>query len=83
MQSNFNHYIINIMKKNLLLAIATVLAFVSCSKDADLFEGPQPELKPTAEDIKANFKNVCGVEYGPNQDWVTTTSGSVDRKSVV
>ena len=68
------------MKKNLLLAIATVLAFVSCSKDADLFEGPQPELKPTAEDIKANFKNVCGVEYGPNQDWVTTTSGSVNVK---
>ena len=66
------------MKKNLLLAIAIVLAFVSCSKDADLYEGPQPELKPTAEDIKANFKNVCGVEYGPNQDWVTTTSGSVN-----
>lgn len=68
------------MKKNLLYVAMGMLVLASCSRDVDLYDEPVNQKTITAEDIKANFKNVCGVEYSPNQDWVTTTSGSVNVK---
>ena len=64
------------MKKVLLFAASGLLLFNSCSKDLDLYEEPTTNI--TADDIKANFKSITGIEYGPNMDWNTTTSGQVD-----
>ena len=67
------------MKKVLLFAASGLLLLNSCSKDLDLYEDPVvPTTEVTAEDIKSNFKNITGVEYSPNMDWTTITSGQVD-----
>ena len=67
------------MKKVLLFAASGLLLLNSCSKDLDLYEDPVvPTTEVTAEDVKSNFKNITGVEYSPNMDWTTITSGQVD-----
>ena len=70
------------MKK--LLSIA-VLGFVlsSCVKGVDGIEpAPTPDPIPdptgvTDEEIKANVEKVFGTSFSPNQDWKSTTNGTV------
>ena len=35
----------------------------------------------TEEDIQANFEKIFGVPYSTEQDWITTTKGSVSVKA--
>ena len=66
------------MKKIVCIASVCLLAFASCSRDIDLYEGPAPVAEKSAED-KANdnaFK-VFGIHFDPNQDWCSTVSGEV------
>ena len=71
------------MKKLLSLAILGLVLLSSCVKG---FDGTEPEPTPTPdptptgvtdEDIKANFENIFGVSYSTEQDWITTTKGTV------
>ena len=71
------------MKK--LLAIAVLGLFLtSCVKGFDGIEpeptptpDPSPSSGVTEEDIQANFEKIFGVPYSTEQDWITTTKGSV------
>lgn len=75
------------MKK--LLAIAVLGLFLtSCVKGVDGMEpeptptpDPSPSSGVTEEDIQANFEKIFGVPYSTEQDWITTTKGSVSVKA--
>lgn len=66
------------MKKSVIFAIACI-TLASCSRDIDLYEGPQPQQVSDAE-IKANVEKIFGTSFDPNQDWNITTSGKVTMK---
>ena len=70
------------MKKLLTFAVLGFVLF-SCVKGFDGVE-PEPTPEPTPntsgvseEDIKSNFEKIFGVSYSPEQDYVTTTKGTV------
>lgn len=62
------------MKKSVIFAIASI-ALASCSRDIDLYEGPQPENNEAA--VKANLEKIFGGMYDSNHDWRTITSGQL------
>ena len=62
------------MKKSVIFAIACI-TLASCSRDIDLYEGPQPENNEAA--VKANLEKIFGGMYDPNHDWRTITSGQL------
>ncbi len=64
------------MYKKLFFA-AVLLTLVSCSKDFDIYEGPQQPTQSTEADVKSNFKSLFGVDYAADMDWSTTTTGQV------
>jgi hypothetical protein len=74
------------MKKFLSLAALGLVLLSSCVKG---FDGMEPEPTPTPdpssgvteEDIQANFEKIFGVPYSTEQDWITTTKGSVNVKA--
>ena len=76
------------MKKFLSLATLGLVLLTSCVKG---FDGMEPEPTPTPdpspssgvteEDIQANFEKIFGVPYSTEQDWITTTKGSVNVKA--
>ncbi|MEE3416732.1 MAG: DUF4842 domain-containing protein [Prevotella sp.] len=78
------------MKKFLSLATLGLVLLSSCVKG---FDGMEPEPTPTPtpdpspssgvteEDIQANFEKIFGVPYSTEQDWITTTKGSVNVKA--
>lgn len=70
------------MKKLLTLA---VIGFVlsSCVKGFDGIEPeptptPEPNTGVTAEQIKENFEKIFGASFSPEQDWITTTKGTIN-----
>ena len=73
------------MKKLLSIAALGLLVLTSCSKGFDVVE-PDPTPTPTSntpssgvtdDDIKANVAKVFGTSFSANQDWNSTTSGTV------
>ena len=68
------------MKKFLSLATLGLVLLSSCVKG---FDGTQPEPNPdpskgvTEEDIKKHAEDILGFTIPSNQDWNSTTSGSV------
>lgn len=70
------------MKKLLTFAVLG-LVLSSCVKGFDGVE-PEPTPEPTPnttgvseEDIKANVEKIFGTSFSPNQDWKSTTNGTV------
>ena len=61
------------MKKGLFIFTIGALVLTGCSSN-DGFGGQQGQPK---DEIADNVKNVFGVTFDPNQDWCTTTSGTV------
>lgn len=60
------------MKKIVFYSLCA-LAFVSCSKEKDLYDGNA--VDKTA--IDKNVQNVFGTQFDPNQDWKMITTGKV------
>lgn len=60
------------MNKSVLFAVACLMMLASCSQNVDLYDESANE-----EEIKGNAKNVFGVDFAPNQDWCTVTSGEL------
>ncbi len=54
------------------MCVLTVAA--SCSKVADVYDGPQ---EPSKEEISRNVTDVFGVQFDDNQDWAMMKSGTV------
>ena len=76
------------MKKLLSLATLGLVLLSSCVKGLDGMEpeptptpDPSPSSGVTEEDIQANFEKIFGVPYSTEQDWITTTKGSVSVKA--
>lgn len=72
------------MKKLLSLAVLGLVLLTGCTKGFDIVEPtPDPTPDPTPSngtsdaDIRANFEKIFGVSYSDNQDWITTTKGTV------
>ena len=80
-------------KKNILAVSLGLLLLSSCSKEKDLYEGPQEESQTnnqvTPEQIQQNVLNTFGVTFPSDQDWTTTVKSSVtvtadaDLKNIV
>ena len=67
------------MKKLLSLAVVSLILLSSCVKG---FDGSEPTPDPTPsgvtdEEIKSHAENILGFTIPDNQDWNTTTSGTV------
>lgn len=62
------------MNSKILVALVSMMLFVSCSHDYDLY---QPPVDSAEEKIKSNVENVFGVTFDPNHDWRTTASGEL------
>lgn len=70
------------MKKLLTFAVLG-LVLSSCTKGIDFVEPeptptPEPNTGVTAEDIKSNFEKIFGASFSPEQDWITTTKGTIN-----
>ena len=72
------------MKKLLTVAVLG-LVLSGCTKGIDYVEPeptptptPEPNTGVTAEDIKANFEKIFGASFSPEQDWITTTKGTIN-----
>jgi len=72
------------MKKLLTFAVFG-LVLSGCTKGFDSVEPeptptptPEPNTGVTAEDIKANFEKIFGASFSPEQDWITTTKGTIN-----
>lgn len=64
------------MKKTILYAVFGSLLLSGCVKG---FDGTEPEPNPgvTDEEIKSHAEQILGFSIPDNQDWNTTTSGTV------
>lgn len=61
------------MKKGLFIFTIGALVLTGCSSNDGFGEQP----KQPKNEVADNVKNVFGVTFDPNQDWCTTTSGTV------
>lgn len=72
------------MKKLFSFAVLGLVLLTGCSKGIE-YLGPEPEPTPepqpssgvTAEEIKKHAENVLGVAIPADQDWISTTKGSL------
>lgn len=72
------------MKKLLTFAVFG-LVLSGCTKGFDSVEPeptptptPEPNTGVTAEDIKSHFEEIFGASFSPEQDWITTTKGTIN-----
>lgn len=68
------------MKKLMTLAVIGLVLLSSCVKGVDGIEpepNPEPDQGVTDEDIKSHAEDILGFTIPDNQDWNSTTSGSV------
>ena len=67
------------MKKLKVSAMLGLLLLASCSKSVDYYE-PEPTPTPspsTVEDPKQHAEGVLGFTIPSDQDWISTTKGTV------
>ena len=68
------------MKRLNVLAVIGMVLLASCSKGVD-YVGPEPTPTPTpapTEDPKTHAEEVLGFIIPSDQDWITTTKGSIN-----
>ena len=73
------------MKKGLFIFTIGALVLTGCSSQDGIEQAPaQQEQKQdqSKDQVADNVKNVFGVTFDPNQDWCTTTSGTVAIKGI-
>lgn len=64
------------MKKGLFIFTIGTLVLTGCSSNDGFEQAPNPGDQ-TKDEVADNVKTVFGVTFDPNQDWCTTTSGTV------
>lgn len=64
------------MKKGLFIFTIGALVLTGCSSNDGFEQAPNPGDQ-TKDEVADNVKTVFGVTFDPNQDWCTTTSGTV------
>ena len=64
------------MKKGLFIFTIGALVLTGCSSNDGFDQAPEPKDE-TKDAVADNVKSIFGVTFDPNQDWCTTTSGTV------